>query len=66
MKRFNYLNRDKKGLLAEIVLPIIVLIFGFGVSSFTFINEKPSLLYGLNFYPNQNLIYSGDDSNALF
>jgi hypothetical protein len=51
MKRFNYLKRDKKGILAEIGLPILVILGGFGLASVSFINVKPSLLYGLSFYP---------------
>ena len=65
MKRFNYLKRDKKGILAEIGLPILVILVGFGLASVSFIRDKPSLLYGLSFYPTQNLIYSGDTTNAL-
>ena len=32
-KRVNYLQKDKKGLFAEIALPVIVVIFGIGIST---------------------------------
>jgi len=36
-KRINYLRKDKKGIVAEIFLPILIVIFGFGISTIQFI-----------------------------
>ena len=33
LKRYNYLKKDKKGIFAELVIPIIIVLFAFGISS---------------------------------
>ena len=44
MKRLNYSKRDKKGILCEIILPILMVIFGLAIMTIKFIKESPSLI----------------------
>ena len=44
IKRFHYSKRDKKGFFCEIMLPIIMVIFGLAIMTIKFIKESPSLI----------------------
>ena len=39
----NIYKRDKKGIICEIIVPVILVIFGLSVSKFTFLKTSPTM-----------------------
>ena len=63
-KRMNCFKRYRKGILSELLVPILVITFGFGLSSIDFVADQPQLNFGLSMYPSQKMVFSVDSGSA--
>ncbi|EAR99563.1 ABC transporter family protein (macronuclear) [Tetrahymena thermophila SB210] len=71
VKRFLYFRRDIRGLLCEVLLPILIVIVGLAITLINNIQSSPSLLIEPSIYDTPlNIIYSGIEDtgkmNTLF
>ena len=44
IKRYHYSKRDKKGILCEIIVPIIMVIIGLSIMTISFLKESGALI----------------------
>ena len=51
IKRFNIYKRDKCGLVCEIVVPIILVIFGLSLLQVSWLKNPPTFLLTTDAYP---------------
>jgi len=64
-KRLLYFQRDRKGIICEVMVPILVVFIGLTVALINFIIESPSLLILPSIYPTPlNVVYSGTATPA--
>jgi len=64
-KRLLYFHRDRKGIICEVMVPILVVFIGLTVALINFIIESPSLLILPSIYSTPlNVVYSGTATPA--
>ena len=56
MKRFNIYKRDKCGLVCEILVPVILVIFGLGLLQIAFLKNSPMFELTTDAYPSQQRV----------
>lgn len=68
-KRFLYFSRDRKSLICEIILPIIIIFFGMSVTKLQFIRPTSSLIYDPKIFGIESQLWvngNGNDSVKNF
>ena len=67
IKRYHYSKRDKKGILCEIIVPIIMVIIGLSIMTISFLKESGALIMEPSMYDFSPLpvTYGGDVNETM-
>lgn len=58
LKRFYIYSRNRKGLITEILVPVLLCIIGFGFSYIQFFRDQPTRVFTPDVYPVKQRILS--------